>query len=340
MVQAPHAYRRRAAACRRQTLPAAGTPVRLQRVRQEATVAVVTVAYRSGEVLPRFLHSLAGATARRVHVVIADNAAGEPGAVDPSLASPDGRLRLEVIGTGGNLGYGRAANVGVARTDAPFVVIANPDIEWHPGSLDALLDAASRWPRGGGFGPVICTPEGRVYPSARDLPSLGRGVGHALFGWWWPDNPWTASYRRENEPPVERTAGWLSGSCLVLRRVAFDAVGGFSPSYFMYFEDVDLGERLGRAGWQNVYVPQAVVTHLGGHSAAQVSARMATEHHASAYRYLAGRYRGWRYAPVRGALAVGLAARAGLARRVRSLAGGAVLGRGDGRGTRRGEGGS
>ena len=103
----------------------------------------------------------------------------------------------------------------------------------------------SRWPAGGAFGPAIVTPDGQLYPSARALPSLGRGIGHALAGWWWPTNPWTASYRQERESPVEGECGWLSGSALLVRREAFEAVGGFDPKYFMYFEDVDLCDRLG-----------------------------------------------------------------------------------------------
>src|SRR5205823_13831633 len=126
------------------------------------------------------------------------------------------------------------------------VVVGKPDVEWAEGSRDGLLAAAGRGPRGGAFGPLIREPDGGVYPSGRLLPSLGRGAGHAVFGKVWPSNPWTRSYRQSEAATAERTAGWLSGSCLLLRRTAFDSVGGFDPRYFMYFEDVDLGERLGR----------------------------------------------------------------------------------------------
>lgn len=103
-----------------------------------------------------------------------------------------------------------------------------------------------------------------MYPSARLLPSLGRGIGHAILSPMWPGNRWTREYRQEGAAIGERTAEWLSGSCLLLRRAAFEGVDGFDPRYFMYAEDVDLGDRLGRAGWLNVYVPTAEVTHLGG----------------------------------------------------------------------------
>jgi N-acetylglucosaminyl-diphospho-decaprenol L-rhamnosyltransferase len=288
-------------------------------------VAVVAVTYSPGESLATFLDSLAGATVRPLDVVLADN-----GSTDGSVAAAAARPGVRVVETGGNLGYGRAANIGVHATTAEFVVVANPDIEWEAGAVDALLAAAARWPKGAAFGPLIHTPERAIYPSARALPSLGRGIGHALFGWWWPSNPWTAAYRVETEAPRERTAGWLSGSCLLLRRDAFDAVGGFDPGFFMYFEDLDLGDRLGRAGWQNVYVPSAVVCHAGGHATSRDAARMAAEHHRSAWRYLSRRYAGWRWLPVRLALRVGLAARSVLASRVPRVAAGAEAQRHEG----------
>jgi N-acetylglucosaminyl-diphospho-decaprenol L-rhamnosyltransferase len=104
-------------------------------------------------------------------------------------------------------------------------------------------------------------------------------------------------------------AGWLSGSCLLMRREAFDSVDGFDPRYFMYFEDVDLGDRLGRAGWQNVYVPTAEVVHIQGHSTASASDKMLAAHHESAYRYIADRHRGLKWAPVRAGIKAGLAVR-------------------------------
>jgi len=291
---------------------------RMSRARAAEPVAVVVVTYSPGDALTTFLDSLPTATNRPVDVVLADNGSDD-GSIQRAAQRPD----VRVLATGANLGYGRAANLGVRETTAEFVAVCNPDIEWEPGSLDQLLAAADRWPKGAAFGPLIHTPEGAIYPSARALPSLGRGIGHALFGWWWPANPWTAAYRVEREAPRERTAGWLSGSCLLLRRDAFDAVGGFDPGYFMYFEDLDLGDRLGRAGWQNVYVPAAVVLHTGGHATSRDAARMATEHHRSAWRYLSGRYDGWRWLPLRLALRVGLAIRSWLAGRIPRIAAGA-----------------
>src|SRR5690606_21389565 len=175
-----------------------------------------------------------------------------------------------------------------------------------------LPAATARWPRGGAFGPLIRGGNGDVYPSAGMLPALGRGIGHALLCGIWPTNPWTRAYQQATAEITERPAEWLSGACLLLRREAFDSVNGFDPRYFMYFEDVDLGDRLGRAGWRNVYVPSAEVVHIGGTATERASARMLTEHHRSAYRYLADRYRGPVWGPLRLAVRVGLGRRAQL----------------------------
>ncbi len=280
-------------------------------------VSVVAVTYSPGPALATFLATLDQATDGAVEVVLADN-----GSTDGSLDRVGADVR--VVRTGANLGYGAAANIGVAETDTELVLVSNPDIVWRSGALDELVAAASRWPHAGAFGPLILTSDGEIYPSARALPSLGRGIGHALCGWWWPSNPWTRAYRQERGAPVEGRTGWLSGSCLLLRRQAFDAVGGFDPAYFMYFEDVDLGERLGRQGWPSVYVPSAVVEHTGGHATERDPARMAVEHHRSAWRYLSRRYAGWRWWPVRTVLHAGLWLRSLLARRVPGVAAGAA----------------
>jgi N-acetylglucosaminyl-diphospho-decaprenol L-rhamnosyltransferase len=279
---------------------------------------VVVVTYSPGPALADFLSSLGTATSRPYDVVLADN--GSDDGAPEAAVGPGVRL----LPTGGNVGYGRAANLGASGATADWLVVANPDVVWSPGSLDELLDAAGRWPRAGCLGPAIRTPDGRLYPSARAFPSLGRGVGHALFGWWWPANPWTRSYRAEVGSPVEGRTGWLSGSCMLLRREAFEAVAGFDPTYFMYCEDMDLCRRLGEAGWDNVYVPSSVITHLGGHATSRAAGPMQREHHRALFRYLSRQYAGPAYAPVRLVLGLGLLLRYLLAARVRAVGEGAA----------------
>ncbi|RMI03679.1 glycosyltransferase [Cellulomonas triticagri] len=268
-------------------------------------VRVVSIVFHPGEELADFTRSLATATTAPVDLVLVDNGT-DPEVADRLAAEAGGR----VLRPGGNLGYGGGANAGARGAAQPFVVVANPDVVWEPGSLDALLDAAQRYPSAGALGPALLNEDGSVYPSARELPSLTQGVGHAVLGKVWPGNPWTRAYQRRQETAgTERVAGWLSGACLLLRREAFEAVGGFDESYFMFFEDVDLGERLALAGWANVYVPSARVVHVGGVSWKARPARMISAHHASARQYLHRRYHRWYQLPVRVAISAGLAVR-------------------------------
>jgi N-acetylglucosaminyl-diphospho-decaprenol L-rhamnosyltransferase len=271
-------------------------------------LVVVTVTYSPGRHLDRFLATLSHATERPVTVIMADNGSTDGSPEEALERFPNTRL----LRTGGNVGYGTAVNRAVAeirndsREDLDLFVVANPDVQWGPRSIDAMLEAADRWPKAASFGPLIRDPDGSVYPSARHLPSVIRGGMHAVIGPVWRSNPWTAAYRQDRLEPSERPVGWLSGSCLLLRGAAFDAVGGFDERYFMYMEDVDLGDRLGRAGWQNVYVPSAEVLHDKGHSTGRDPARNLAAHHESTYTFLADRYAKWWQRPMlvtmRGAL--------------------------------------
>ena len=173
---------------------------------------VVTVTYSPGPHLERFLASLSLATERPVSVLLADN-----GSTDGTpQAAVERYPNVRVFDTGANLGYGTAVNRAVAQLsedldeNEDWVIVANPDVQWGPGSIDALLDAATRWPRAGALGPLIRDPDGSLYPSARHLPSLIRGGMHAVIGPFWKRNPWTAAYRQERQEPSERAVGWLS----------------------------------------------------------------------------------------------------------------------------------
>lgn len=273
----------------------AGTP--------PGTVRVVTVAYNPGEELDRFLESLRAATARTPTIVIADN-----GTEHERVNRAAERYGARVVGDGTNRGYGGGANLASRDLTEDWLVVANPDILWRPGSLDLLIEAGRAEPRAGCLGPRLLNPDGTVYPSGRALPSLVGGAGHAVLGRVWPGNPFSAAYHGTNED-VTHAVGWLSGACLLLPAAAWKRLGGFDEGYFMFFEDVDLGARVGRAGWLNLQVPGAVVVHAQGASWKRRPERMIRAHHASARRYISASHPAAWQAPVRWAVSAGLKAR-------------------------------
>ncbi len=280
-------------------------------------VAVVTVSYDSLAVLGPFLDSVPAAAARTdASVHLADNKPDSPQrpAIESLVAAAGGHY----LPMTSNLGYGHAVNEAVATVpaDVEFLLVTNPDVVLSPGSIDILTDTLIELSDAAVVGPKILELDGSAYPSARSVPSIRNGVGHALFANIWPTNPWTRSYRLEvGEHPVRRDAGWLSGSCFLMRRSVFDQLGGFDTGYFMYFEDVDLGYRVGKAGWRNVYEPAAEVLHTGAHSTTGESVRMLEAHHASAKRFLAKKYAGPLLWPVRAVLSLGLTLRSALVAR-------------------------
>lgn len=279
-----------------------------------AEVAVVTVAYRSNDVLPGFLASIPSASAAPVITVVVDNRPGEESRA-AELAAQHGAQYLDVPS---NPGYGGAINAGVATVpdSVRWVLISNPDVVLGAGLIDVLHAVAEADDRIGAVGPAVLNPDGTVYPSARRVPSLRTGIGHALFGGIWPANPWTRRYRQDSDDVlVARDTGWLSGACLLVRRSAFDEIGGFDEGYFMYFEDVDLGYRLGKAGYRSRYEPQVAVTHIGGHTAARDSAQMIRAHHSSARRFISRKYAAWYWWPVRTTISIGLGVRSALLQR-------------------------
>ncbi|MCS4276784.1 N-acetylglucosaminyl-diphospho-decaprenol L-rhamnosyltransferase [Mycetocola sp. BIGb0189] len=269
-------------------------------------VSTITVSYGSAEVLPGLLSSLRDAYGSELPITVADNNPARAGVRDLSEHYAARYLPIPE-----NPGYGAAINRAAESETEPreWIFVCNPDLEVSPGCLEALLAVADSDPQIGVLGPRILQPDGEIYPSARNVPSIRAGIGHALFANIWPSNPWSANYHNRTEGSEPRDSGWLSGACLLIRRDVFTALGGFDDSYFMYFEDVDLGYRAGNADWRNVYVPAATVTHTGGHSTQDSSGEMLLVHHRSAARFLGRKYSHPLLWPLRAVLNVGLGVR-------------------------------
>ncbi len=216
------------------------------------------------------------------HLTVADNGSTDGSREALLAADPDATW----IETGSNLGYGRAANLGAGASSGEYLLVANPDLIVAAGALSALRARLASEPDLAIVGPRIRNPDGTLYPSARTFPDLVDAIGHGLFGTFAPDNRFTRRYRLLDWDHAEAArVDWVSGACFLIRRVAWDRLGGFDPSYFMYLEDVDLCWRASRAGWSVAYEPSAEVVHVQGVSANQRPYRMLAAHHRSMWRF-------------------------------------------------------
>jgi hypothetical protein len=255
-----------------------------------ADVAAVLVNYNAGSELVLALQSLASDLAGRDwEAVVVDNASVDGSDSFAHAFAP----RVRLLRNATNVGFGRAVNQGIAACRAPVVLIMNPDCQVHAGAvatLHAQLDAHEACAV---VGPRVLDPEGTVQGSARGDPDMLTG----LFGRtgrlreWFPllpaarRNVVTDAAIGNGTPSV--VVDWVSGACMLVRRSAFDAVGGFDERYFMYWEDADLCRRLRARGYHVRYVPGATVVHQVGHSSRTARAGSIRAFHDSAYLYYA-----------------------------------------------------
>lgn len=269
-----------------------------------ADVVVVVVSYNSADDLRTCVPSV---TAEGVGaVVVVDN-----DSTDDSLAVARA-LGAEAVPSGGNIGYGGAVNVGAATAAAsalPLLFVLNPDCVVAEGAVGALVARLDAEPSLGVVGPRVEYPDGSIQQSCRTFPSVGTAAAHGFLGLVWKDNPVSRRYTMADfDHRSYRHVDWVSGAAMLLRRSAFDDVGGFDPGYFMYVEDVDLCWRLREAGWATGFDPAGTVRHAQGTSSGAAPYRLLRAHHASMLRF-ERRRRGGHGGPVMLLVTVGVGLR-------------------------------
>lgn len=247
-------------------------------------VAAVVVDYHADQVLVECVDSL---LANEVgEIVVVEN--GEVGSVPSSLIERG----VVLVSPGVNLGYGRGVNRGVAFTrPTRYLLVSNPDVVVHEGAVAALVRYLETHPAVALVGPAILRPDGTLYPSRRVFPNVWLAGLHAILAPLWPGNPATKRYRSTRS---DGTVEWVSGACFLVRRSAFELVGGFDERYFMFAEDMALCWQLREHGFEVAATSEAVVTHLEGVSRARASREMLIAHHRSALRFEYQTARGWR----------------------------------------------
>lgn len=237
-------------------------------------VTALVVNWNSGDDLRKCVASLIAAGERLpLDVVVVDNASSD-GSPDGLHAFGDG---VSLVETGGNLGFGSGVNRGAQRSAAPYILVLNPDVTVAPDAIERLLGYLEANDRVGVVGPRLVDERGRAQRSFGPAPRLAGEICrkfllHLVF-------PFLKFGCRDARRPT--SVGWVTGACFLMRRSAFGAVGGMDDTIFMYYEDVDLCLRLGRAGWTVAYLPEACAFHAGGRSSEKALERMLVEGAAS-----------------------------------------------------------
>ena len=237
---------------------------------EQASVAVVTVNYRTAELTKACLGSLRPEKAAlpKLEVVVVD-AASADGSAD-ELAAAIGReeyrdwvsfLPLPVNG-----GFGWANNRAIlhlmSRSRPNFVHLLNPDSEVEAGAVRFLIEYLLAHPRTAAVGSQLLEPDGSVTGSAFSFPTirgeLARGARTALVDRLVGAPPISIA----SDEPIE--VDWATGASVMFRVDALCEAGLFDEGFFLYHEEIELMWRLRKKGWTVAFEPRSRVRHVGG----------------------------------------------------------------------------
>jgi N-acetylglucosaminyl-diphospho-decaprenol L-rhamnosyltransferase len=247
-------------------------------------LSAVVVTFNALPWLERCLESLRG-----LDTIVVDH-----GSTDGTLELVERRFPDVTVLRRENRGYGAGLNAGVEASSSPFVLLLNSDAWAVEGALERLVAFAEAHPRAGAVGPRSRHPDGSLQHTVRGFPTLWRLATEYFFLRKLAPrsralNSFYAAGFAHDEP---RRADWVMGYAMLIRREAFDVVGGFDEDFFMFSEETDLCRRLWDAGWEVWFTPEAEFTHVGG---ASHKGLMFDENVSGHIRFLA-KYRGRAYA--------------------------------------------
>jgi N-acetylglucosaminyl-diphospho-decaprenol L-rhamnosyltransferase len=256
--------------------------------------SVITVTHNSGDVVAGMLQSLP----LDVEAIVVDNASSD-GSAAIARASRPGAVVVELAN---NKGFGHGCNVGAGVASGDTLVFLNPDGRVI-GSAVTVLAAQVSADRSSICGPAFVHEDGSVRHDVRRrsrpyhealelLPSAKR---------WTPDRLLRDLPASDTRYTTPGEVDYLQGACLAIDRRRFNELGGFDEDFFLYSEEEALCEVVRATGGQCIYLPAAVIQHVGGTSTGQVS-EFAIHHF---YRSRAIFYRK-RYGLVGGLAAAGL----------------------------------
>ncbi|MEJ2148062.1 MAG: glycosyltransferase family 2 protein [Chloroflexota bacterium] len=225
-------------------------------------LSIIILSWNTRQMLADCLNSVEAAVANLAfEVIVVDN-----GSTDGSQAMLRQRFPdVHLIQNDKNVGFARANNQAMALCRGRYMLLLNSDAIATPGAFQSLLSLARAEPRAGIVGAQLVNRDGSFQASHTSFPTLWQeflmltGLGRLFHGQWYPSHG-----PEEDKGP--QTADYVEGACMLVRREAFEEVGGLDEGYFMYAEEVDWCYSMREKTWQVWYQPAARVVHLGGGS--------------------------------------------------------------------------
>jgi len=244
-------------------------------------VSAIVVSFNSRAYLERCLGSVLGAVD---DVVVVDSASSDGSGELVRERFPS----VRIIELQENRGFGAAMNVGVEATDGDYLLLLNPDAWATDGAVATLVECAEGDVLAGIVGPRLSNPDGTLQRSVRGYPTPWRLATEYFFLRWLAPRSrlFNSFYGAGFDHGSTANVEFLVGAALLVRRSAFDEIGGFDPDFFMFNEEVDLSYRMKHAGRRILFCPEAEFAHVGGASTTPVWDSMYREQLRSHLRFL------------------------------------------------------
>jgi N-acetylglucosaminyl-diphospho-decaprenol L-rhamnosyltransferase len=232
-------------------------------------LSIIIVAYKSRDEIGPCLASLPrGIAGRAVEVIVVDNSPGD-GAGELICAQFPW---VDYVAAEKNLGFGRANNLGYARSHGECVLFLNPDTVCNEAALAHCVARVGAEREIGLISPKLVLADGAMdLACRRSIPTLWDGFCRASgLAAAFPRNGFFSGYNLTHLP-ADGTyeVGAINGAFMLARREVLERVGRFDENFFMYGDDLDLCIRMKRAGYKIVYDGRVQVTHLKGVSVAK-----------------------------------------------------------------------
>ena len=234
----------------------------LQMPNKTPSVSIVTVTYWTGDILLRCIESLRAQSVGEI--ILIDN--GNPSDIASRLDQlPNEDPRIKVIRPAQNLGFAAGCNLGAQQATGQFVALVNPDCVLEPDTVDRMLRVAMRrsniWLCGG----RLENPDGSEQRgSRREMLTPWRAVVELLrLDRIAPNHPYFRRFHQFESEPIKGNVEvpTVSGAFMMIRKDAYERLGGMDETFFLHFDDADICMRVWKEGGQVIFCGDIPILH-------------------------------------------------------------------------------
>ena len=253
-------------------------------------VSIVIVTSNTRQLLHNCLESVyENTTAIEYEVIVVDNNSADGSAEMVEEAFPVAKL----IRNDQNLGFSKGNNQGFAASRGRYILALNSDTIVPGDAVQAMVRFMDEQTDAGACGCKLLNANGSLQPSWESFPTM---LSEIFYGT--PLSRVFPHRRRNRLSHGVYEVDWVSGACLMVRREAFEQVGGFDERFTpAYSEETDWCYRIKAGGWKIYHLTEIAIVHLWGQTAKAKPTRFFLQLHRSKYLFFR-KHKGVLYAEI------------------------------------------